>query len=186
MFTSNKQYKDSKYEKIISLIGRDSSKLLDVGCGDGYLENRLGNHNFDITGLDVSKECISQARDNFPDSHYFVSDACESFRFNDNTFDVVVSNGLLEHVEKPSNVVKECLRVCKGVCIIGTPNAYHFDLYYGTQKHSLSDSVFQYYTPNVLRGLITKFGGVVDYVNFSAFIPPFKYILTRSNKLEGV
>lgn len=182
MFKSDKQYKDSRYKKIICLIDRHNSKLLDVGCGDGYLENKLNGYDFDITGIDSSKRCISQAKENFPKSNYFVYDACKIFPFENNSFDVVVCNGLLEHIKDPSNVVKECLRVCKNSCIIGTPNAYHFDLYFGTQKSSLPDCVFHYFTPNGLRGLIAKFGGIVDYINLSAFIPPFKYIFTRSLK----
>ena len=179
MFESYKQYNNWRYTKIISLIKKTNSKLLDVGCGDGFLEHMLGQHKFNITGLDISEDCIKQANKNFPNSNYFVYDACKTFPFKDNTFDIIISNGLIEHVKKPSNVIKECLRVCKRVCIIGTPNAWHFDLYFNTQKQSLSKSVLQYYSPNVLRGLIRKFNGKINYINLSALIPPFKYIIIR-------
>lgn len=52
----------------------------------------------------------------------------EELPFDDESFDVVFSDNVLEHLEKPSDVFKEVHRVLKrdGVFLVKTPNKFHY------------------------------------------------------------
>lgn len=164
-----------RYQKVISLLKeKKNGMLLDVGCGKGILEYCLkSKYNFDIYGFDIDSESINFAKDTFNNQNYIVGDANKTFLYHDNTFDVVICIGLLEHIENPHNVIKEMLRVMKrnGIGIINTPNAYQFDLYHYLNKPVLPDGINCYFTPNVLTGLIKKYGGCIEYINLTCFIP---------------
>src|SRR5688572_29547378 len=46
------------------------SKILEIGCGLGYLTYALRSENYDVLGLDISKEAIDNAKQNF--GNYFI------------------------------------------------------------------------------------------------------------------
>ena len=85
--------------------------VLDVGCGDKpYLPYFHGVAN-EYVGLDVH-----------PGPHTDVVGAAESLPFEDNSFDVVISTQMLEHVPDPPRVVREAHRVLRpdGVLLLST------------------------------------------------------------------
>lgn len=95
-----------------------SSKILDVGCGNGRLLESLKIKNVQYTGIDTSSKLISLAKTNFADyklARFLVGDAL-SLPFENDTFDYVVSIAVLHHI--PSHklrrqVVSEMDRVLK-------------------------------------------------------------------------
>lgn len=175
MLSNPQNYDKRRYQKIASLLKeKKNGMLLDVGCGNGAIEYHLKSScNFDFYGFDKKDKVVALAKQNLGNPNYIVSDGNKKFPYEDNTFDVVLCIGLLEHIEDPHNVVKECLRVMKpdGIGIINTPNAYQFDLYHYINKPILPEKAIYYFTPNVLTGLIKRYGGHIDYINMSCFIP---------------
>jgi 2-polyprenyl-3-methyl-5-hydroxy-6-metoxy-1,4-benzoquinol methylase len=105
-----------KFEKHI----QPSDKVLDYGCGGGYLLKTL---NCDIkVGLDVNPVIQS------PDGVTILKNIEEvSQRFGTETFDVVISNHALEHIDNPANALKECFQMLKpgGKIIIVVPSESH-------------------------------------------------------------
>jgi 2-polyprenyl-3-methyl-5-hydroxy-6-metoxy-1,4-benzoquinol methylase len=95
--------------------------LLDVGSGKGnhlVAFDRLG---FDVTGLDSKKECVDILKDfNIVECNI----ETESFPFEDNSFDVVFSKSVLEHVANADNFLQEVYRVVRpgGRAILMTPD----------------------------------------------------------------
>jgi 2-polyprenyl-6-hydroxyphenyl methylase/3-demethylubiquinone-9 3-methyltransferase len=89
-------------------------RLLDVGCGAGFLTNRLAKENFEVHGVDLSADSLRVARayDSTKSVKYITADAYK-LPYPDNTFDVVTSMDFLEHVENPEAVIKEISRVLK-------------------------------------------------------------------------
>lgn len=85
--------------------GRYSDKILDVGCGIGFVSQLYPN--FDITGIDISEGMLSQNKFNH------VKAAAEDIPFGSNTFDFVVCRSLLHHLDDPSKGLKEMYRVLK-------------------------------------------------------------------------
>lgn len=99
--------------------------ILDCACGNGYGAEILKDIAF-YTGVDISKEAISNAQKNYGEHGVFCICDGECLPFPDETFDVVSSLETIEHLpkEKHHNFVMELLRVLKpgGRFIITTPN----------------------------------------------------------------
>jgi 2-polyprenyl-6-hydroxyphenyl methylase / 3-demethylubiquinone-9 3-methyltransferase len=91
-----------------------SARVLDVGCGAGFLSNALARAGFDVTGLDASKASIEVAarHDATGKARYLLGDALH-LPFPDASFDAVCAMDFLEHVEEPGKVVAEIGRVLK-------------------------------------------------------------------------
>jgi 2-polyprenyl-6-hydroxyphenyl methylase/3-demethylubiquinone-9 3-methyltransferase len=100
-------------------------EILDVGCGAGLLTNFLAQKGHQVHGIDLSKSSLKVAADT--DSthsvHYKVANAY-SLPFPGSSFDVVCAMDVLEHVEKPEDVIAECARVLrpKGIFFFHTFN----------------------------------------------------------------
>lgn len=101
------------YERISKLPVRDP-KILDVGCGAGFLCNAFAEKGLTVTGLDSSSESlrIASLHDHTARVHYKTGDAYH-LPFDDESMDVITCLDFLEHVEKPDLVIKECARVLR-------------------------------------------------------------------------
>ena len=101
--------------------GRYSDKVLDVGCGVGFLSQLYPN--FDITGIDISDEMLKR------NPHTWVKAPAEAIPFPDNTFDFVVCRSLLHHLDVPAKGLAEMVRVLKpgGKWVAWEPNLSIFN-----------------------------------------------------------
>ena len=90
------------------------TKILDVGCGAGFLTNALASAGHQVTGVDLSEESLAVAHrhDQTQSVQYLPANAYE-LPFPDHSFDVVCAMDFLEHVEDPARAVKEFARVLK-------------------------------------------------------------------------
>jgi SAM-dependent methyltransferase len=95
------------------------AKLLDVGCGTGW----LAEHFSDYTGIDGSPEAVDAAQ--AKGRSIVQGDVGEPLPFGDAAFDGVVLKDLLEHVADPVAVVREAHRVLKpgGRVFASSPDA---------------------------------------------------------------
>jgi SAM-dependent methyltransferase len=87
-------------EKMIAQYGlTNDSKILDVGCGKGYLVYELQQllPDAEIVGIDISKHAISDAKEEIK-SHIKHMDA-RFLEFEDNSFDFVFSNAVVYNFE---------------------------------------------------------------------------------------
>jgi SAM-dependent methyltransferase len=95
-------------------------KILDVGCGTGFLCEFIVNQHealtLDITGIDLQSELLDQAihraKADLLSIKYVQGDA-HKLPFPDCTFDYVVSHTLIKWVNDPSEVLREISRVLK-------------------------------------------------------------------------
>lgn len=88
------------------------ARVLDVGCGAGFLANDLAACGHIVTGLDPAAESLAVARahDATRAVRYVRGDAL-ALPFAEASFDAVCAMDLLEHVEEPARVVAEAARV---------------------------------------------------------------------------
>jgi len=101
------------------------TKVLDVGCGAGFLSNELAKQGLQVTGVDLSEESLKvAAKHDHTKSVVYQSADAYHLPFADATFDVLTAMDFLEHVEHPDQVVKEFSRVLKpgGLFIFHTFN----------------------------------------------------------------
>lgn len=92
-------------------------RILEVGVGTG-LSLPLYPANARVTGIDISREMLSQAETRRQQQHLdnierlLVMDA-EDMQFEDNSFDTVVAMHVASVVPNPQRLVDEMRRVCK-------------------------------------------------------------------------
>lgn len=102
--------------RIRAHIDRPSGEIrvVDLGCGAGFLTNALARSGFQVTGVDasVASLVIAGRRDQARAVRYLHADARET-GLDGGSADVVASMDLLEHVEDPERVVQEASRVLK-------------------------------------------------------------------------
>ena len=94
----------------IRLLGQDSGRLLDVGCGTGVHTEALRERGWDVTGIDQSEDMLRRARDRGLD--VVKADATE-LPFEDGTFDAAVSLWTHTDVDGFQQAVGEIARVLR-------------------------------------------------------------------------
>ena len=100
-------------------------RVLDIGCATGDLGARLLGPEFELAGgaycgVDLCPDQIARARANYPGRTFVESDASR-LPFADRSFDLVIACEVLEHVDRPADVVSELRRVCAGRALISVP-----------------------------------------------------------------
>ncbi|MDQ3232539.1 MAG: bifunctional 2-polyprenyl-6-hydroxyphenol methylase/3-demethylubiquinol 3-O-methyltransferase UbiG [Pseudobdellovibrionaceae bacterium] len=102
------------------------SRLLDIGCGAGFLSNRLAENGYHVTGVDQSAGSLNVARRHAPASALVDYQPADAYQlpFADASFDAVLLMDFLEHVDEPGRAIAEASRVLKphGLMIFYTFN----------------------------------------------------------------
>ena len=104
-------------QKLIDLYGlKAGSKVLDVGCGKGFLlyEMQLIEPGLEIHGFDISQYGLDHSHPDL-DANLFIHRAQERYPYEDNFFDLVISLGTLHnlHIFELEVAVAEIERVGK-------------------------------------------------------------------------
>ena len=110
----------SKYPKISCrdvadrLRSTSYEKLLDVGCGTGYLfELLLTQREAEYYGLDLSPEMLKMAKAKFSGRVTLVEGSADRLPYADNSFDVVTCIQSFHHYPNPDKAMQESFRVLK-------------------------------------------------------------------------
>lgn len=93
-----------------------NKKVLDVGCGNGYVLSNYAKEGADVYGVDITEKGIELCHKRFEllnlKGNFQVANA-EELPFADETFDCVCSMGVLHHVPNTKKAVQEIQRVLK-------------------------------------------------------------------------
>ncbi len=96
---------------------RSEIKILEVGCGPGYMTLELARNGFDVTGLDLSEKCIEIAKkvaaeDPWIESrgrlNYMVGDFLSPSLLEGNHFNFIIFVGALHHFPDQEGVCLQC------------------------------------------------------------------------------
>ena len=151
-----------KAKKIIAVLedylNKDikNMRILDIGTGHGVIANYIASLNNEVISVDVKNSVCLESEQLFKlqlvDNEYLP--------FENDSFDIVISNHVIEHVNDQHLHLREIHRVLKrdGVCYFAVPNRYfirepHFDMF------------FIHYLPKGLaHKVFSKFGktGIID------------------------
>jgi methionine biosynthesis protein MetW len=102
-------------------------RVLDSGCGPGFLAGLLKEHGIDVVGTDVSRVGPERTRARGVSAQQVDLDT-EALPFPDGEFDAVVANSNLEHLFYLRRHVAECVRCVRpgGKFIWLVPNIGHW------------------------------------------------------------
>ena len=101
------------YSWALELLSVEKRKrLLDVGCGAGFLLRVAEEKGLSACGIDLSERAVKMAKQITTNSEILVGNA-EKLPWKDCSFDFVTCLGTLEHLPHPDRGVKEIVRVLK-------------------------------------------------------------------------
>ena len=115
----NKYYSDLL--KLVKSV--NPKKILDAGCGEGFIADKMKNMmpQAIIEGVDIEDSYLEYGKSHFK-KLILKKGSLYDIPSEDNTFDLVTCNEVLEHLEYPEKVVKEIVRVSSNYVIISVPN----------------------------------------------------------------
>ena len=106
---------------------RTQTRVLDVGCGNGFLCGEFLKRGCKVVGIDLSRQGIQITRRSYPIGRFELLEANPDIleRLGEEPFDLVVSTEVVEHLYAPREWTKACYAVLKrsGIFICTTP--YH-------------------------------------------------------------
>ena len=152
-------------------ILKEGYKILEIGCGIGSIVHQLSGKGYDITGTDISQEPISYGLKKYSDIKLQVQSA-EKLEFENNSFDVVLSFDLFEHIVEVDRHISEVSRVLKagGFYLFQTPNKYSNTIFKMLQVKSLKKWRILHpslHSPGQLKKRMNKHGFQIKFVKMN-------------------
>ncbi len=101
-------------------------KILDLGCGQGWLTKKLSEKYKNIIGCDISAPLIEAAK-NHSNLNFQIADFSQPTSFNDAEFDAIVINMATHSIANQEFAFREIARILKpaGLVLITLPNPYY-------------------------------------------------------------
>jgi len=184
-------YQESNYYPVYNFIrDKNQLKILEVGCGYGYLSYALHKTGHNITAIDIATGAISFARQNF--GNYFHQTDLNSFsQQNSEKYDLIIATEVIEHLENPNDFIKTSANLLApgGSILLTTPD----------KDYSDSSAIWQTDLPPVhlswigksgIKALAKKNNMEVHFVNFSKYYSKYenrlvKYFVYRKERIES-
>lgn len=170
-----------EYEVAVDRIVADRpQRLLDWGCGFGQLSSMLRARGLDVTSFDWHPgvdEITVRPLERYPEVEATFSPDPVALPYDDDSFDAVLSMGVLEHVHDPEGSLDEIHRVLQPggrLYVYKLPNRFSYlekiakraGLYWhGMLEHD------RVYTPSTARALVERHGFDVEQVGLANMLP---------------
>ena len=156
----------SSHGRVLDLVdGRDHLRILDVGCGPGWLASTLTANGHEVTCVDKVDEPGIQTR-----AHRFIQADLEAGlpAETGNGYDLVIGADVLEHVTRPERLLHDMASRLRpgGTLIISVPNFAHWyprlrtalGLFDYDQRGILDATHLRFFTRRSFRRLVTEQG----------------------------
>lgn len=116
---------EMQYQSVLARVEK-GMKVLDAGCGEGVLSVMMAQKGAIVTACDLSEPNIIASKryaleNKVGDKIEFLMGDAENLPFPDNSFDLVVSSHVLEHLPDFDQGFREIMRVTKKRAVIAIP-----------------------------------------------------------------
>ena len=149
---------------------RPEDRILEIGCGIGTVVFELSSKGHDIAGIDISGEAIEYGRKKYGNIRLDVQ-AAETLPYEDESFEVVLSFDLFEHIAAIDKHVSEVRRVLRpgGYYLFQTPNRYSNIIYETLWTKSLQWRRYHpsLHSPGQLRRRMARHGFETRFVKMN-------------------
>jgi len=161
---------------VLKELDAHDKRVIDIGCGDGTftveLFDRAGARS--MVGIDPAQEAIEVAQAKKGQRQIeFLPNSAYDIPWKTDSFDIACLRGVLHHLERPIEALKEALRVASIVVVV-EPNGYNPGLKllekfsdYHVKHHEES------YPPPRLDRWVSQIGGVIISRQWIGFVPFF-------------
>ena len=154
----------AKAEKLMQYLRiKEDRKFLEIGCGAGAVSKFIAEkYRVQVTGIDLDPDLIELAKKNVGSMGNINFQVCDATNlpFEDKEFDIILTFGVMHHIQNWTDAFKEIRRVLK---------PYGHFIY--------SDLVYYDWAAKIVRKLKTKYG----VTNF-----PFIYSFFRENNFSTI
>lgn len=123
-------FRDSEIfiEKEINKLSKNNLKILDLGCMEGVVINKILKNctkKYKLYGIDLINKKLVDKRIIYTKKDFDNKD----LPYASNSFDVIVCNQVIEHIIHKDKLIEECHRILKkgGVCFMATENIASLD-----------------------------------------------------------
>lgn len=115
-----------------NLLSNKKSKLkiLDIGCGKGEFLVNISNDKFDKYGVEINPDGYKICKEK---KIKVYNQELKDLTFGDNIFDAITLRHVIEHLDKPNEIMHSIKRILKedGILVMGTPNTDGLGFRYG-------------------------------------------------------
>lgn len=159
------RFKTDLILRFIKKLNKKNIKILDIGCGSGYLIKRIKDEfpNYEVFGIDVELKSIEIAK-TFSKAKFSCKNA-ESLvsEFGHNFFDLIISTDVMEHIKDYEKSINETYKVLKnnGIFYVYTPSIEGLmskskmaELFHQNKESHMYD--YRYFTKNKIETDLKK------------------------------
>jgi SAM-dependent methyltransferase len=163
-----------------------TDRVLEIGCGIGSVVFELSRQGYEVTGTDISREAISYGQKKYGNIRLEVQ-AAETLEYDDESFDIVLSFDLFEHVAATDKHLSEVGRVLRpeGHYLFQTPNKYSNVVYETLWTKSLQWRRYHpsLHSPGQLKRRLAKHGFETRFVKMN---PVNEFTLKKLQRLGPI
>lgn len=137
-------------------------KVLDVGCSGGFFLATLSDR-FDRYGVEIDKDAVEFARKHYPFGNNVLAVQLEDAPFKNESFDLVIMRGVIEHLHDPAGALKKVSTLLKKggyFYAAATPNALSFSADFYRERWNQFHPIrhLYYFSVRTLPALCEKYG----------------------------
>jgi SAM-dependent methyltransferase len=156
-------------ECIHGLVNGKEKKIIEIGCGLGYLTYSVAREGYSIVGFDVSAKAIEAATEKYG-NYFMAGDVVEHSRKIGEHYDVAIMAEIIEHVPNVRELLESvgALLVPGGEMILTTPNksAYNEKMLWDTD---LPPVHLYWFSETSITALAKSMGYSVRFVDFTEY-----------------
>ncbi len=112
---------------LLDRFGGRRARIVDLGCGNGYVTSRIARLGFDVIGVDASPDGIELAKQAHPGLHFEVASVYDDDLADKvgERVDAVIALEVAEHLFYPRRLFEQSHRLLRtgGLLVVSTP--YH-------------------------------------------------------------
>lgn len=171
---------NAKTELFVKEIGKNRSRILDIGCGTGLLSMKLGLLGHEINAIDTSDKIIEVAKQKFEKNKININiwhSSIEQLNI-DEKYDFILLADVLEHIEDDRAMLEKLSNMLtpNGKIIVSVPAVKSL-----WSRHDEFCSHYRRYSKKELRDKLKNNFKIIklNYWNFTML--PVAFILKLSN-----